>query len=68
MCAEKGGGGGGEETTYISKASQARGSVNTNEIELMRILKHKAVHTGSDHLAVRNHILAAGSSSSSREY
>lgn len=58
----------GEETTYISKASQARGSVNTNEIELMRILKHKAVHTGSDHLAVHNHILAAGSSSSSQEY
>lgn len=66
-CAEKGGGGGGG-TTYISKASNARGSVNTNEIELMRILKHKAVHIGSDHLAVHNHILAAGNSSSSQEY
>lgn len=50
------------------QASNTRGSVNTNEIELMRILHHKAVHIGSDHLGVHNHILAAGNSSSSQEY
>lgn len=52
MCAEKDGGGRGEATSDISKASNARGSVNTNEIELMRILKHKAVHIRSDHLCI----------------
>lgn len=51
MCVEKEGGDGVRQRD-IFKASNARGSVNTNDIELMRILKHKVVHIRSDHLCI----------------